>query len=107
MVSRPLADMAELSNNTHELQISVARIEGMLTATLARHDQQLLQHQGTLTQHDERLREKKESIARHDERIKNLEEDNSGRLGRITGIIGSIVGLAALLWAVFNPTVQL
>lgn len=97
----------EVTVSTFELQISVARIEGMLTATLARHDQRLDQHEGTLSQIDERVRDKGQLLARHDERIKDLEEDNDGRLGRITGTIGALVGVAALLWAIFSPAIQL
>jgi hypothetical protein len=94
-------------HDNFELHISVARIEGLLSASLARHDQRLDQHDGTLTQLDMRVREKGNTIARHDERIKDLEEDNSGRLGRITGTIGALVGVAALLWAVFSPSITL
>jgi hypothetical protein len=96
-----------IQRENFELQISVARIEGMLSASLARHDQRLDQHEGTLNQVEIRLREKGTTIARHDERIKDLEEDNSGRLGRITGTIGALVGVAALLWAIFSPSVSL
>lgn len=94
----------EVAANTHALELSVAEIKGMLTATLARHDQRLDQHEGTLNQHQTRLNDKGKLLARHDERIKDLEEDNDARLGRITGTIGSIVGLAALGLAVFNRT---
>lgn len=85
-----------------DLEVSVARIEGMLTATLTRHDQRLDQHEGTLRQHQGRLTEKGNTIARHDERIKALEEDNSARLGRVTGVIGTITALVAVAIAVFN-----
>ena len=95
----------EVRRNTFDLEISVAKIEGMLVASLARHDQRLDQHEGTLGQLETRMREKGNMLARHDERIKDLEEDNSGRLGRITGTVGAIVGIAALLWAIFSPTV--
>ena len=37
-----------MADSDTDLRISVARIEGMLTATLARHDQRLDQHEGTL-----------------------------------------------------------
>jgi hypothetical protein len=102
-----LEDNGGVQRTTFDLEISVAEIKGMLTATLARHDQRLDQHEGTLSQIDERVREKGQILARHDERIKDLEEDNSGRLGRITGTIGALVGVAALLWAVFSPTIAI
>lgn len=85
-----------------QTQLALARIEGMLTATLARHDQRLDQHEDTLKQHEGRLTDKGKLLARHDERILDLEEDNSARLGRITGTIGSLVGLAGLSLAIFN-----
>lgn len=100
--------MTELpQRDNFDLQISVAEIKGMLTATLARHDQRLDQHEGTLSQFDIRLREKGNTIARHDERIQDLEEDNSGRLGRITGTIGALVGIAALAWAILSPSISI
>jgi DNA anti-recombination protein RmuC len=108
----------EVTAQTFELQIAVAEIKGMLTATLARHDQRLDQHEGTLSEIDERVRDNGQLLARHDERIKDLEEDhderikdleedNDGRLGRITGTIGALVGVAALLWAIFSPAIQI
>jgi hypothetical protein len=82
-------------HDNFELQLSVARIEGMLSSTLARHGERLDSHEGTLGSMEVRMREKGNTIARHDERIRDLEEDNSGRLGRITGTIGALVGIAA------------
>ena len=99
--------MSEQESNerdSHAVQISLARIEGMLTASLPRFDQRLDQHEGTLSALDQRMREKGNTLARHDERIKDIEEDNSGRLGRITGTIGSIIGIAALALALWNRT---
>ena len=86
-----------------DLRISVARIEGMLTATLARHDQRLDQHEGTLDQHGRRLEEKGKLLARHDERLKDLEEDNSARWGRVTGLIALIVTAGGLLYNALIP----
>lgn len=93
-----------------DLRISVARIEGMLTATLARHDQRLDQHENTLNQHLTRLNEKGKLLARHDERIssnlariEDLEDDNSARLGRILGVLALIVSAAGVLLAVVLP----
>lgn len=81
-----------------DLRISVARIEGMLTATLSRHDQRLDQHEGTLTQHGHRLDEKGKTLARHDERINDLEEDNSARWGRVTGIVALLIAAGGLVF---------
>lgn len=86
-----------------DLRISVARIEGMLTGTLARHDQRLDQHEGTLVQHEARLTEKGNTLARHDERIKDLEEDNDARWGRVTGILGLLVAAGVALFNIFTP----
>lgn len=86
-----------------DLRISVARIEGMLTATLARHDQRLDQHEGTLTQHEVRLNEKGKTLARHDERINDLEEDSAVAWGRVTGVLALLVSAAAVIWNIFTP----
>lgn len=86
-----------------DLRVSVARIEGMLTATLARHDQRLDQHEGTLDQHGRRLDEKGKTLARHDERLNDLEEDNSARWGRTTGILALLVSAAGVLYTVLTP----
>lgn len=86
-----------------DLRISVARIEGMLTATLARHDQRLDQHEGTLTQHGSRLDEKGKTLARHDERLNDLEEDSSARWGRVTGVLALLTSAGALLLAYLTP----
>ena len=83
-----------------DLRISVARIEGMLTATLARHDQRLDQHEGTLNQHGRRLDEKGKTLARHDERLNDLEEDNSARWGRVTGILALLVAAGGFLFSI-------
>ncbi|WP_309105014.1 hypothetical protein [Microbacterium sp.] len=80
-----------------DLRISVARIEGMLTATLARHDQRLDQHEGTLDQHGRRLDEKGKTLARHDERLNDLEEDNDARWGRVTGILALLASGGSIL----------
>ncbi len=86
-----------------DLRISVARIEGMLTATLARHDQRLDQHEGTLNQHEMRLNDKGKTLARHDERLLDLEEDNSARWGRVTGVVGLLVAGGVALYNIINP----
>lgn len=84
-----------------DLRIIVARIEGMLTATLARHDQRLDQHEHTLDQHGERLNEKGKTLARHDERLQDLEDDNSARWGRVTGVLALLVAAGSLLYTLF------
>lgn len=88
--------------NHVDLRISVARIEGMLTATLARHDQRLDQHEGTLTQHGARLDDKGKTLARHDERLNDLEEDNSARWGRVTGLIALLVAGGSTIYNMFT-----
>lgn len=90
-------------NDDSDLRISVARIEGMLTATLARHDQRLDQHEGTLNEHGRRLEEKGKTLARHDERLEDLEEDNSGRWGRLMGVLGLLVAVGTALYNVIAP----
>lgn len=86
-----------MNESDTDLRISVARIEGMLTATLARHDQRLDQHEGTLTQHGVRLDEKGKTLARHDERLNDLEEDSAARWGRVTGILALLVAAASFI----------
>lgn len=86
-----------------DLRISVARIEGMLTATLARHDQRLDQHENTLNQHGMRLDDKGKTLARHDERLSDLEEDSSARWGRTTGVLALIVAAAGALYTMTQP----
>ena len=85
-----------------DLRISVARIEGMLTATLARHDQRLDQHEGTLNQHEGRLNEKGKTLARHDERINDLEEDNAAQWGRVMSVLAILVSVGGILWSIFG-----
>ncbi|MGW9345892.1 hypothetical protein ACWGR3_30595 [Streptomyces albidoflavus] len=86
-----------------DLRIIVARIEGMLTATLARHDQRLDQHENTLDQHGARLNEKGKLLARHDERLQDLEDDNSARWGRVTGVIALLISAGSVLYAILTP----
>jgi uncharacterized protein (DUF3084 family) len=92
-----------------DLRISVARIEGMLTATLARHDQRLDQHENTLSQHDQRLNDKGKLIARHDERIasnlgriEDLESNNSSRFTRFLASSGVLIAIPACALALFE-----
>lgn len=85
-----------------DLRIILARMEGMLNATLARHDQRLDQHEGTLSQHERRLNDKGKLLARHDERLKDVEEDNDARLGRVTGTVGLVISSLVALLAIFN-----
>lgn len=93
-----------------DLRISVARIEGMLTATLARHDQRLDQHEDTLKQHEGRLNEKAKTLARHDERLSDVEEDqaasaadNTARWGRTVGLLALLVAVAGTALNYFTP----
>lgn len=86
-----------------DLRISVARIEGMLTATLARHDQRLDQHEGTLNQHEARLNDKGKTLARHDERLNDLEEDSAATWGRITGVLALLLSAVGILWSIITP----
>lgn len=88
-----------MTTDDTDLRISVAEIKGMLTATLARHDQRLDQHEGTLNQHGTRLNEKGKLLARHDERIKDLEDDNSARWGRVTGVLALLISGAGFLYS--------
>lgn len=92
-----------MNGDETDLRISVARIEGMLTATLARHDQRLDQHEDTLKQHEARLNEEAKLLSRHDERVKDLEEDNDARWGRVTGILGLLVAGGVAIFNIFNP----
>ncbi len=86
-----------------DLRISVARIEGMLTATLARHDQRLDQHENTLTQHGVRLDDKGKTLARHDERLNDLEEDSAAQWGRVLGVLALLVSAGAVLYNIIQP----
>lgn len=92
-----------MTGDDMDLRVSVARIEGMLNATLARHDQRLDQHEGTLNHHEGRLNEKGKTLARHDERLNDLEEDNSARWGRVTGVLGLLVAAAVALYTIIAP----
>lgn len=86
-----------------DLRISVAEIKGMLTATLARHDQRLDQHEGTLNQHERRLNDKGKTLARHDERLLDMEEDNSARWSRVLGVLALIASGIGVLYTIINP----
>ena len=94
--------MPDTEETIMQTRLDVAEIKGMLTQVISSHDARLNAHDVRLDSHDNRLNEKKAVIARHDERIKDLEDDNSARLGRITGTIGLIIsGLVAGL-AILN-----
>lgn len=93
-----------MTGDEMDLRVSVAEIKGMLTATLARHDQRLDQHEGTLNKHEGRLDDKGKTLARHDERIQDLEDDSTARWGRVTGTIGLIVSTLVGILAFFNST---
>lgn len=86
-----------------QTQLALARIEGMLTATLARHDQRLDQHEGTLGQHDIRLNEKGKLLARHDERIKDIEEDNAARRANVFSVMSIVVAALSFLYNYMTP----
>lgn len=92
-----------MNGDDTDLRISVARIEGMLTATLARHDQRLDQHEGTLNQHEARLNDKGKTLARHDERINDLEEDSAAQWGRVMGVLALLVSVGVALWNIITP----
>lgn len=92
-----------MNESDTDLRISVARIEGMLTATLARHDQRLDQHEGTLTEHGSRLNDKAKTLARHDERLQDLEEDNAAQWGRVTGVLALLVAAGGFLYTIIQP----
>lgn len=87
-----------MNESDTDLRISVARIEGMLTATLARHDQRLDQHEGTLTEQGNRLNDDAKTLARHDERLQDLEEDNAAQWGRVTGILALLVAAGGFIF---------
>lgn len=92
-----------MSESDNDLRISVAEIKGMLTATLARHDQRLDQHEDTLKQHEGRLNEKGKTIARHDERLLDLEEDSAAQWGRVMGVLALLVSAGVALWNIITP----
>lgn len=92
-----------MNESDADLRISVAEIKGMLTATLARHDQRLDQHEGTLTQHGRRLDDKGKTLARHDERLADLEEDSAAQWGRVTGVLALIISAGGVLYAMIQP----
>lgn len=92
-----------MSTDDTDLRISVAEIKGMLTATLARHDQRLDQHENTLNQHGTRLDDKGKTLARHDERLADLEEDNAAQWGRVTGVIALLVAAGGFFYTIIQP----
>ncbi|QXE28548.1 hypothetical protein [Microbacterium paraoxydans] len=92
-----------MSESDNDLRISVAEIKGMLTATLARHDQRLDQHEDTIKQHEGRLNEKGKTIARHDERLLDLEEDSAAQWGRVMGVLALLVSAGVALWNIITP----
>lgn len=92
-----------MSESDNDLRISVAEIKGMLTATLARHDQRLDQHEDTLKQHEGRLNEKGKTLARHDERLLDLEEDSAAQWGRVMGVLALLVSAGVALWNIITP----
>jgi len=86
-----------------DLRISVAEIKGMLTATLARHDQRLDQHEAPPNHHERPLKEKGKPPARHDERLRGLEEDNSARWSRVLGVLALVASGIGVLYSILNP----
>jgi hypothetical protein len=82
-------------------RIDVAEMKGMLTQVLGDHGIRLANIETNHNNLTTQLHEKSVLQARQDERIKDLEDDSSGRLGRITGIIGSSVAILSAALSVY------
>jgi hypothetical protein len=77
-------------------RLDVAEMKGMLTQLVSAHAERIHAAEVRLSAHEVRLNEKKAQIARHDERIQDLEDDNSGRWGRVMGVLGLIASGIAI-----------
>jgi hypothetical protein len=80
-----------------QTRLDVAEMKGMLSQVISTHTAQIESQASRLNVHEARLNEKKATLARHDERIKGLEEDNSARWGRVTGLLALLVSAAAVV----------
>lgn len=88
-----------------QTRIDLAEIKGMLTQVITTHEARIAAIELRVDAHDSRLNEKKATIARHDERIKgcedainDLENDNSARWGRNTGLLSLIIAGLVAIW---------
>lgn len=85
-----------------QTRLDVAEMKGMLTQALSDHGQRISNLEADARQKDIRLGEKAKRLAGHEERIKDLEDDNSARMGRVLGVLGSIIAAAALVVSLWN-----
>lgn len=97
-------------DSLHELRVSVARMEGMLSQALTDQSQRITRAEADIGSINVRLNDKAKVIATHGERIKansdrihELEEDKQGFHGRVLGTIGAIVAAAALIVSLVGP----
>jgi hypothetical protein len=93
---------ASEGDNLLQTRLDVAEMKGMLSQVVSNHNERLAAHDKELDVHEMRLNEKARTIARHDERIKGLEEDSNARQGKVLGIIGSVVAVFGLVFALYN-----
>lgn len=85
-----------------QTRLDVAEMKGMLTTVVSSHAARLDRLDGTVNIHEARLNDKGKTLARHDERLSDLEEDNSARLGRITGTAGLVIAALVALVSIVN-----
>lgn len=85
-----------------QTRLDVAEMKGMLAQLVSAHAERINALEVRSTEHEARLNDKKESIGRIDERVKDLEDDNTGRHGRTTGVISLIISGAVGLLAILN-----
>ena len=101
--------MAEEDTQLMQTRLDVAEMKGMLSQALMSHDSRLINLEDRVNIHERRLNDKKAILARHDERfiavderLNGVEQANTSRSGRITGIIGTVLGCVAGAIAVYN-----
>ncbi|GMM94765.1 hypothetical protein [Microbacterium sp. MTN4-26] len=85
-----------------QTRLDVAEMKGMLTQLVSSHAERLHQSETRHDSAEQRLNEKGKQIARLDERVNDLEDDNSARWGRVTGVLSLIISGVVGLVAIFN-----
>jgi hypothetical protein len=85
-------------------RLDVAEMKGMLTQALTDHTSRLSAVEVDNVRLHGRLTDQGKVQAAHAERLEDLEDDNGQRWGRITGVVGMIVGVLASALALYNFT---
>lgn len=89
-----------MTSDDREVALALARIEGMLNATLPELSEKHRNLSAEVTILHGRTTDTGRKLAAHQERIADLEEKTSGQLGRtaqIVAVLGGVLGILALI----------